>query len=149
MPWSLKPKLTIWCSPAILPKSPHHRPMRWLYCATGRSFQNGPTATIRSVARVDHLKVLNGTLFNQKFNPHCLQGESDFEKMAALIRSYFAAGGHHNQFNMVQAETLLAAQREPEAYKGLIVRVAWYSVFFNELTLEVQDEIIQRTEQSW
>lgn len=109
----------------------------------------GPTATIRSVARIDHLKVLNGTLFNQKFNPQCLRSDVDFEKMAALIRSFFAAGGHHIQFNVVDAETLLAAQRQPEAYKSLIVRVAGYSAFFNELTREVQDEIIQRTEQRW
>jgi len=111
--------------------------------------RKGPTATIRSVARLDHLKVLNGTLFNQKLSPQCLKTDDDFEKMAALIKTYFAGGGHHIQFNIVDAATLKAAQSDPEAHKSLIVRVAGYSAFFNELTKDVQNEIIQRTEQRW
>ena len=111
--------------------------------------RNGPTATIQSVARIDHLKVLNGTLFNQKISPQCLKTDNDIEKLAALIKTYFACGGHHIQFNVVDAATLKDAQRDPDAHKSLIVRVAGYSAFFNELTKEVQDEIIQRTEHHW
>ena len=111
--------------------------------------RNGPTATIQSVARIDHLKVLNGTLFNQKISPQCLKTDNDIEKLAALIKTYFASGGHHIQFNVVDAATLKDAQRDPDAHKSLIVRVAGYSAFFNELTKEVQDEIIQRTEHHW
>lgn len=111
--------------------------------------RKGPTATIKSVARLDHLKVLNGTLFNQKLSPQCLKTDADFEKMASLIKTYFAGGGHHIQFNIVDAKTLKEAQNNPDVHKSLIVRVAGYSAFFNELTKEVQDEIIQRTEQRW
>lgn len=111
--------------------------------------RKGPTATIRSVARIDHLKVLNGTLFNQKISPQCLKTDADIEKMASLIKAYFASGGHHIQYNVIDTATLIDAQQHPEAYKSLIVRVAGYSAFFYELTKEVQDEIIQRTEQQW
>ena len=111
--------------------------------------RKGPTATISSVEKLDHLNVLNGTLFNQKLSPQCLKTENDFSRMASLIKTYFAGGGHHIQFNIVDTETLLAAQANPEQYKSLVVRVAGYSAFFNELTKEVQDEIIQRTEQTW
>jgi len=107
----------------------------------------GPTATIKSVAKIDHLNVLNGTLFNQKLNPQCLKTQADLEKFASLIKTYFTLGGHHIQFNVVDAETLKKAQQDPENFKSLIVRVAGYSAFFNELTRDVQDEIIQRTEQ--
>ena len=99
------------------------------------------------MSRIDHLNVLNGTLFNQKLNPQCLDTQADLDKFASLIKTYFGLGGHHIQFNVVDAETLKKAQKEPEDFKGLIVRVAGYSAFFNELTTDVQDEIIQRTEQ--
>ena len=111
--------------------------------------RQGPTATIKSVAKIDHLKLLNGTLFNQKFNPQCLQTQSDLAKFASLIKTYFSLGGHHIQFNVVDTETLKKAQQRPADFKSLIVRVAGYSAFFNELTRDVQDEIIQRTEQEF
>lgn len=106
----------------------------------------GPTAVIKSVAKIDHLNVLNGTLFNQKFSPNILRTESDYDKFSSLIKTYFAFGGHHIQFNIVDGETLKKAQSRPDEFRNLIVRVAGYSAFFNELTREVQDEIIHRTE---
>jgi formate C-acetyltransferase len=106
----------------------------------------GPTAVIKSVAKLDHLNVLNGTLLNQKFSPHALKTEADYDKFASLIKTYFALGGHHIQFNMVDGETLRKAQSNPDRFRNLIVRVAGYSAFFTELTKAVQDEIIQRTE---
>lgn len=109
--------------------------------------QNRPTATIKSVSRIDHLGVFNGTLFNQKLNPECLNTQADLDKFASLIKTYFGLGGHHIQFNVVDVQTLKKAQEKPEDFKSLIVRVAGYSAYFNELTKDVQDEIIQRTEQ--
>ena len=104
----------------------------------------GGTAVIRSAAKMDHVKT-GGTLLNQKFMPRALAGEEGIEKLAALIRSYFRLGGHHIQFNVVDAETLRAAQRNPEAYRNLIVRVAGYSDYFCDLGRALQDEIISRT----
>ncbi len=106
--------------------------------------RRGPTAVIRSAAKMDHVKT-GGTLLNQKFMPRALAGEEGIEKLAALIRSYFRLGGHHIQFNVVDAETLRAAQRNPEAYRNLIVRVAGYSDYFCDLGRALQDEIISRT----
>jgi formate C-acetyltransferase len=76
-----------------------------------------------------------------------LKTQADLDKLASLIKTYFTLGGHHIQFNVVDAEILKKAQQDPEDFKSLIVRVAGYSAFFNELTRDVQDEIIQRTEQ--
>ena len=106
----------------------------------------GPTAVIKSLAKLDHMNVLNGTLFNQKFSPHILRNEVDQEKFLSLIKTYFGLGGHHIQFNIVDGETLKKAQQHPDEFRSLIVRVAGYSAFFGELTREVQDEIIRRTE---
>jgi len=106
----------------------------------------GPTAVIKSLAKLDHMNVLNGTLFNQKFSPHILRNEMDQEKFLSLIKTYFVLGGHHIQFNIVDGETLKKAQSHPDEFRSLIVRVAGYSAFFGELTKEVQDEIIRRTE---
>jgi len=110
------------------------------------SDKSGPTAVIKSVAKLDHLNVLNGTLLNQKFSPSILKSEADYDKFLSLIKTLFALGGHHIQFNMVDAETLKKAQLRPDEFKNLIVRVAGYSAFFNELTQDVQNEIIDRTE---
>lgn len=106
----------------------------------------GPTAVIRSAAKMDHAKT-GGTLLNQKFTPAVVQGEEGLDHMLHLVRSYFRMDGHHIQFNVVTAETLRAAQREPEKYRDLIVRVAGYSDYFCDLTKALQDEIIARTEQ--
>lgn len=105
----------------------------------------GPTAVIKSASKMDHIKT-GGTLLNQKFSPQVLEGEQGLEKLAHLIKSYFRLEGHHIQFNVVGADTLRDAQRNPEKYKGLIVRVAGYSDYFNNLSEGLQDEIIARTE---
>lgn len=108
---------------------------------------NGPTAAANSVARLDHGIASNGTLFNQKFHPSALSGQNGLEKFVALIRSYFDQKGSHMQFNVVSRETLLDAQKHPEQYKHLVVRVAGYSALFTSLSRSLQDDIIRRTEQ--
>ncbi|MFP4082695.1 MAG: trans-4-hydroxy-L-proline dehydratase [Candidatus Aminicenantes bacterium] len=107
--------------------------------------KHGPTAVIKSVAKMDHLRT-GGTLLNQKFTPHLLADEEGIEKLSHLIRSYFRLDGHHLQFNVIRAETLRDAQRRPDKYRNLIVRVAGYSDYFVDLGKELQDEIIRRTE---
>ena len=109
----------------------------------------GPTAAANSVARLDHFIVSNGTLFNQKFHPSALAGREGLEKFVALIRSYFDQKGMHMQFNVVDKETLLDAQKNPEKYKHLVVRVAGYSALFTTLSRSLQDDIIRRTEQGF
>ena len=110
---------------------------------------NGPTAAANSVARLDHFIVSNGTLFNQKFHPSALAGRQGLEKFTALIRSYFDQKGMHMQFNVVDRDTLLDAQKNPEKYKHLVVRVAGYSALFTTLSRSLQDDIIRRTEQGF
>ena len=109
---------------------------------------NGPTAVIKSCAKMDHLAT-SGTLLNQKFTPDVVAGEEGLAHMADLVRSYFAMDGHHIQFNIIDRATLIEAQKNPEEYKDLIVRVAGYSDFFRNLDKPLQDEIINRTEQSF
>lgn len=110
---------------------------------------HGPTAAANSVARLDHYIASNGTLFNQKFHPSALSGREGLEKFVALIRSYFDQKGSHMQFNVVSRETLLDAQKHPENYKHLVVRVAGYSALFTTLSRSLQDDIINRTEQGF
>ncbi len=105
----------------------------------------GPTAVIKSCAKLDHIRT-GGTLLNQKFNPQFFKDDEAISKVSSLVRSYFRMNGHHIQFNVVNAETLREAQKHPEKYKDLIVRVAGYSDYFNDLTFELQEEIIKRTE---
>lgn len=107
--------------------------------------RKGPTAVIKSAARIDHLRT-GGTLLNQKFTPSFLETDEGIEDILHLIRSYFKLDGHHIQFNVVSAETLRKAKKNPENYRDLIVRVAGYSDYFINLTEELQDEIIRRTE---
>ncbi|SMD02726.1 trans-4-hydroxy-L-proline dehydratase [Sporomusa malonica] len=109
--------------------------------------RKGPTAVIKSAAKMDHLRT-GGTLLNQKFTPSVVAGEQGLENMAALIRTYFNLDGHHIQFNVIDRKTLIDAQNNPEEYKDLIVRVAGYSDHFHNLSKELQDEIIDRTEQT-
>ena len=108
----------------------------------------GPTALIKSAAKLDQLKT-GGALLNQKFTPDVVAGENGLSNMSALIRSYFAMDGHHIQFNVIDRATLLDAQAHPEEYPHLIVRVAGYSDYFNNLDKALQDEIINRTEQTF
>lgn len=105
----------------------------------------GPTAALKSAAKMDHLRT-GGTLLNQKFTPKLLEGDEGIDNLAHLIRGYFKLDGHHIQFNVVSAATLREAQRDPEKYKNLIVRVAGYSDYFCDLNRNLQDEIISRTE---
>ncbi len=114
--------------------------------AAGRDV-NGPTAAANSVAKLDHYIASNGTLFNMKFHPSALEGASGLESFVALIRGYFDQKGSHVQFNVVSRETLIDAQKNPEKYKGLVVRVAGYSALFTTLSKSLQDDIINRTEQ--
>jgi len=107
--------------------------------------RNGPTAVIRSLAKMDHART-GGTLLNLKFTPQLLEGDEGLDRLAQLIRSYFRLGGHHIQFNVITADTLREAQTHPEQHKDLIVRVAGYSDYFADLTTALQDEIIARTE---
>jgi len=108
---------------------------------------NGPTAVVKSAAKIDHLRT-GGTLLNQKFTPHLLADEEGINKLVSLIRSYFKMDGHHIQFNVVNADVLRDAQKHPEKYRDLIVRVAGYSDYFVDLGIQLQNEIIRRTEQT-
>ena len=109
---------------------------------------NGPTAAAMSVAKLDHANYSNGTLYNQKFLPSALAGDDGLKHFASIVRSYFDHKGMHVQFNVIDRETLLAAQADPEQHKDLVVRVAGYSAQFTVLAKEVQDDIISRTEQT-
>ncbi len=106
---------------------------------------NGPTSVIKSASKIDHLRT-GGTLLNQKFSPSFFEDENSYSCLTSLIRSYFSLDGHHIQFNVVNAETLRDAQKHPELYRDLIVRVAGYSDYFNDLGEDLQNEIILRTE---
>jgi len=106
--------------------------------------RNGPTAVTKSAAKIDHIRT-GGTLLNQKFLPQILDDDGGIAKLAHLVRSYFKMDGHHIQFNVVGRDELLRAQKYPDEYRDLIVRVAGYSDYFVDLTRELQDEIIQRT----
>ena len=110
---------------------------------------NGPTATANSVSKLDHGIASNGTLLNQKFHPSALSGDEGLNNFVALIRSYFDQKGSHMQFNVVDKNTLIDAQKHPENYKHLVVRVAGYSALFTTLSRSLQDDIIRRTEQGF
>jgi formate C-acetyltransferase len=107
--------------------------------------RRGPTAVFRSAAKMDHVRT-GGTLLNMKFTPALVAGDDGIRQLAHLVRSYFKMDGHHVQFNIVNADTLRAAQANPDEYRGLIVRVAGYSDYFCDLSQALQDEIIARTE---
>ncbi len=106
---------------------------------------HGPSAVIKSLGKLDQVKS-GGTLLNQRFMPSLLKTEEDLTKLGDLIRSYFALGGHHIQYNIVDTATLRAAQKHPEDYKDLMVRMAGYSDYFNDMNEDLQQEIIERTE---
>jgi formate C-acetyltransferase len=106
---------------------------------------HGPSAVIKSLGKLDQVKS-GGTLLNLRFLPSLLKREEDVAKLASLIRSYFALGGHHVQFNIVDTATLYAAQESPEDYRDLLVRMAGYSDYFNDMNTDLQADIIARTE---
>jgi formate C-acetyltransferase len=106
---------------------------------------HGPSAVIKSLSKLDQTKS-GGTLLNLRFLPSLLKKEEDIKKLGKLIRSYFTLGGHHVQFNIVDTATLLAAQETPEEYKDLLVRMAGYSDYFNDMDCDLQQEVIERTE---
>jgi len=108
--------------------------------------RNGPTAVIKSLAKMDQIKS-GGTLLNQRFLPSVLKSEKDLDKLCSLVRTYFSSGGHHIQFNVIDTSTLKMAQEHPDDYRNLLVRVAGYSDYFVDLDQEHQEEIISRTEQ--
>ncbi|MBT3712176.1 MAG: formate C-acetyltransferase/glycerol dehydratase family glycyl radical enzyme, partial [Anaerolineae bacterium] len=106
---------------------------------------NGPSAVIKSLTKIDHTKS-GGTLLNQRFLPSLLKRDEDIKKLGHLVRSYFTLGGHHIQFNIVDTATLLAAQENPDDYKDLLVRMAGYSDYFNDMNADLQQEVIERTQ---
>ncbi|HHU07872.1 MAG TPA: glycyl radical protein [Clostridiaceae bacterium] len=123
-----------------------HKPLSEGISPVQGADRGGPTAVVNSAARMDHLRT-GGTLLNQKFTPSLVKGENGLRMMGNLIRTYFDKDGHHIQFNVVNRDTLIEAQKNPEEYRDLIVRVAGYSDYFRNLDLELQNEIIARTEQ--
>ena len=110
---------------------------------------HGPTAAANSVSKLDHAIASNGTLYNMKFLPAAVAGDEGLKNLAALIRGYFERKGMHVQFNVVDRETLVDAQKNPDAHKDLVVRVAGYSAHFVRLAKDTQDNIIARTEQTF
>lgn len=106
---------------------------------------NGPSAVIKSLSKLDQVKS-GGTLLNMRFMPSLLKKEEDMKKLGHLVRSYFVLGGHHIQFNIVDTVTLLAARACPEDYRDLMVRMAGYSDYFNDMNADLQQEVIERTE---
>jgi len=106
---------------------------------------NGPSAVIKSLTKIDQVKS-GGTLLNQRFLPSLLKRDEDIQKLGSLVRTYFSLGGHHIQFNIVDTATLYAAQKNPEDYKDLLVRMAGYSDYFNDMNADLQQEVIDRTE---
>jgi pyruvate-formate lyase len=113
--------------------------------AQGRD-RRGPTAVIRSAARLDHREASNGTLLNIKLSPQSVAGESGLDNLAALVRTYFQLGGQHVQFNVINSTMLREAQRHPEQHRDLVVRVAGFSVLFTTIDRVLQEDIIERTE---
>ena len=114
--------------------------------AAGRD-KKGPTAAANSVSSLDHFIASNGTLYNMKFHPTALAGKSGLENFVSLVQGYFDRKGSHMQFNVVSRETLRDAQKNPDKYRSLVVRVAGYSALFTTLSRSLQEDIIKRTEQ--
>ena len=109
--------------------------------------KNGPTAYIRSAAKLPHYKLANGDQLNIRFSPSSVQGEEGTQKLREFIQTYFDLGGMQVQFNVVSTEQLHKAQKDPDAYKNLVVRIAGFSAYVVELNQDMQDDFITRTEQ--
>ena len=114
---------------------------------SGGTDMHGPTAVLKSVANIPHERFVQGTLLNMKLEPAFLQDEAGVTRMMALLKSLCSLGVYHVQFNVIDQKKLLAAQKNPEQHRGLLVRVAGYTAYFTELGKDVQDEIISRTTQ--
>jgi formate C-acetyltransferase len=106
---------------------------------------NGPSAVLKSVAHIPHDRFMQGTLLNMKLEPAFLANDMGVQQMMALLKSMCSLGIYHLQFNVIDQKKLLAAQKDPELYRGMLVRVAGYTAYFTELGKDVQDEIISRT----
>ncbi|HTP66444.1 MAG TPA: pyruvate formate lyase family protein, partial [Geobacteraceae bacterium] len=107
----------------------------------------GPTASVKSVAHLDHVIASNGTLLNMKFHPNALKDDKGVQNLVGVTETFFNGGGTHIQYNVVSRDMLLDAQKNPDKYQGMVVRVAGYSAFFTSLDKAIQDDIIARTEQ--
>ena len=108
---------------------------------------HGPTSVFKSVSKLPTRQITGGVLLNQKINHSVLENEKDTDKLISIIRAFFdSLEGFHVQYNVVSGETMRAAQKHPEEYRDLVVRVAGYSAFFNSLSRQTQDDIIERTE---
>jgi formate C-acetyltransferase len=114
---------------------------------THGSDRKGPTAVVKSVSKVDQMIASNGTLLNQKLAPSLLEDDKGLQSLGEIIRVYFDMSGKHIQFNVVDSDILREAQKKPDEYANLVVRVAGYSAFFTQLHADVQNDIIERTEQ--
>ena len=106
----------------------------------------GPTAALKSVSKLDNYLTTNGSLLNVKFSPKTLEGYEGISKLCDFILAFMKLKIQHIQFNVISAQTLKSAQESPNEYKGLVIRVAGYSAFFIELSKEIQDDIIRRTQ---
>ena len=107
--------------------------------------KQGPTATVNSVAKLDHHLMENGSVFNMKFNPAAFE-ERNLSKFTALQKTYFDQGGFQMQVTVVDKQTLLDAQKHPENHRNLVVRIAGYCAQFTEIGPRMQEHVIQRTE---
>jgi formate C-acetyltransferase len=114
--------------------------------AQGGTDKNGPTALVKSAAKIVYTVKYSSNHFNMKFHPTALRGIDGARKLLSLIKTYFDLGGYHVQFNCVSGETLRDAQLHPESYKELVVRVAGFSAYFITLDKDTQDDILRRTE---
>jgi len=115
----------------------------------GSHDRRGPTAIAKSVAKLDHARIGNGEILNWKFSPSAVSGVTGREALISLMDTYFADGGMQSQFAIVGRETLIEAQKKPEKYADLLVRIAGYSAYFVELSTELQNDLIGRTELSF
>ena len=113
----------------------------------GGTDHDGPTAVLKSVSKINHEVHTSGTLLNMRLDPASVKGDIGLARIVTIIRSYVDLNIYHIQFNVVSSETLRCAQKDPEKYKSLIVRVAGYSAYFTELCKDMQDDIINRTVQ--
>ena len=126
---------------AFTPQADNASPM------SGRD-TNGPTAALSSIAHSDLFMYQTGALVNQRFDPALLKGEKGLDILESILRGYFEQYGEHVQINVVDTETLRAAQENPKDYQNILVRVAGYSAYFVELERKIQDDIISRTLQT-
>ncbi|MEJ2245521.1 MAG: glycine radical domain-containing protein [Acidobacteriota bacterium] len=116
--------------------------------AQGRD-RNGPTAVFHSARCFDHGKFMDGLALNIRIHPSALSRTDGIAKLRELTRTYLNSGGMEVQFNIVSAETMRAAQKDPDSYRNLVVRIAGYSAYFVELNTDCQNDIISRTENSF